>query len=398
MGQVHAIVNLDLDEARASVSIRVHAVGEDDESVHPIAARNLNAICAYCLTSEGAALLENMQTKSTSDVQQLIERAAAHVSFQPRFLNVNLIGVSEGADSAFPPMDDIRDLNSVDPYIMFQLVPPTGGEPYPLNGVRSRTIYQNAHPTWHEELELTLQGGAVQSDGYFRGGAAAENTLLLVQAFDADVGVWGKILGVLSTTAIALLAAAVLGYITGLTDNLADDQLRIVAWVAMLIVFFLIGAVLKSLVMRSDDDLIGAATLPLQVLMDQETHLFQVELFPPPVVFYEAGPIGLKLEEAEGRVYVYEVEPGSQACTKGVQVGAAVVTLNGISTVGKSQAQVAKAIHGPERPLSLVLNRPCDAGRELGTDTTRLRQRGHKSKCSSGGVGKIKVALEFSER
>ncbi len=328
----------------------------DDEATHHHATHELRAIYEFIFTPEGAAMLAQAPDAEATrsgglDKTVLLERAAARLSFQPRVLKIDLVGVptEDGAAAAFPPVDDRHDPNAVDPYIVFQLLPPAeavgtawvrvgrqkpsrgtelihselatalkdrqhfspaeveqlsvdgleadsfikvGDEyfaqgakvqaPYPPRGVRSVTKTRDARPTWNQSFELTLRGGAIDDDGYHRSGATATATRLRVRVFDADVGVWGFVLGLATTGAMVLVGAVATGHILGLTDNLTKQQQRLLEGAAILVTLLIAVAMMNKLYWHTEDDLIGEVEMPLRALMDQETHTYKLEFHAEP--------------------------------------------------------------------------------------------------------------------
>ena len=224
------------------------------------AAHKLNVIFAYVLSPEGSALLAK-SSMPPSEVEYLVERAAAHVSFQPRFLYVHLHGTADAPHAALPAMDSS---GSADSYVIFRLATPTGAT-YPAYGVRSRTIYQDLRPRWNQHLELPLQGGVIRDDGSFSSSAIASETRLMMQVFDADVGFWGWLLGVSTSGSLLLVAASLVGHIFGLTDKLTFGQQAALAGTATVSTVLVVVSLLKSVYFCAEDDLIGEAAIPLRV-------------------------------------------------------------------------------------------------------------------------------------
>ena len=75
----------------------------------------------------------------------LLERAGACLSFQPRFVRVELIGTPDDvAGAELPPMDSN---GRADPYVVLHLRS-AAGDFYPKKGVYSRTAYRSTRP-WY---------------------------------------------------------------------------------------------------------------------------------------------------------------------------------------------------------------------------------------------------------
>jgi hypothetical protein len=235
----------------------------------------LHLISKWILSSEGMHTLEEEFHSTTSNVQNqqqqhessppssyngtdiialLLERAAAVMSFQPRYVNVHVIGTKDGPDGQLPPMDGsgnttdcyikcrllcrrYRSNNSNNvPFVTQALSPQEDGpavptrrplhdqnhRPYPERGIVTRTIYRSIQPIWKDDIEIPLQGGMVDTTGSYRN-QQARSTILQVEAWDADVGVWGIALDTFQWLAILLLMVMILGYIGGYLDYLLLD-------------------------------------------------------------------------------------------------------------------------------------------------------------------------------
>jgi len=385
------------------------------------ASLKLHIVYKFALSSEGATLLAQPTTSTNgteraSDRALLLERAAAHLSFQPRVLNIRLIGVGAADDAALPPMDEN---GSVDPYVVFRLLPPGGGKPYPDRGVRSSVKYRNARPLWNQALEVTLRGGTTNHDGFHHSGRAAAGTQLHVQVYDADMGMWGFLLWAASTGAAALAAAVVAGYILGLTDTLTEPQQQLLGLVSALTAGLLLASILHSVYLRIEDDLIGQCTLPLATLMDQQSHTYELEVQPPPsslatleggslhtITLPSEGPSGLVLKDAaDGLVCVSGAEPGSQADRARFPLGALVISVDGASIDGKRAAQVQSAIDATTagtRQIDVTLPVECKPPPSNAPSSGRAapasQRQARLSKDASGCFGKIVVQLSYSER
>ena len=249
-------------------------------------AEAVRVVSKYLLSASGSAALDKAEL-APAQRALLLERAGATISFQPRFVNVHLIGVAEGVTGAELPAMDAN--GSADPYATFRLVPGTTGAAYPASGVTSATAYRTTRPMWHETLELPLRGGVIEADGVYRNAAGTNGTSLQIQVFDADVGVWGWGLRLVRLIWIALAAAFGTAYIFGRTDQISSLHARVIgaaiaSFAAVTLVFSFAVRVLQA-----DDDAVGECVIPLDVLMDQKEHVFLASLKEPAVVEDTSG-------------------------------------------------------------------------------------------------------------
>jgi len=216
---------------------------------------------------------------SVSQKALLVQSAAAEISFQPRFLYVRLVGTAkESLDAELPAMDTN---GRADAYVKCRLVP-ASGVPYPKRGVMSRTIYRTTAPQWNEELELALVGGSVRCDGTYENRSAAKAEVLF-QVFDADVGVWGWLYIALRLSLFAMLVGAASAYITGYDDKMSRAQVMVAKAVGITATVLTMASYVYSRLLRTQDQLIGEAKVPLSILMDQKDHSMHLKLRQPTV-------------------------------------------------------------------------------------------------------------------
>eukprot|EP00526_Cylindrotheca_closterium_P006066 CAMPEP_0113607586 /NCGR_PEP_ID=MMETSP0017_2-20120614/3465_1 /TAXON_ID=2856 /ORGANISM="Cylindrotheca closterium" /LENGTH=601 /DNA_ID=CAMNT_0000516203 /DNA_START=63 /DNA_END=1868 /DNA_ORIENTATION=+ /assembly_acc=CAM_ASM_000147 len=237
--------------------------------------QKLFLLSKFVLSSEGSFQLEQSDFISETDKVLLIERAAQVVSFQPRFLRLKLHGSIAGPQGELPPMD-AKGL--ADGYVICHLVP-ASGLPYPPKGSQSSTCYRNLSPQWNQELEIPLEGGRIDSDGFFRSEHAHTTQLHLV-VLDADVGEWSILL--YASRILVLLEAVcwIIAYIDGDIDNLSDfGQWVWIGVTVVLIINYVVGYYMAVL-QRSDDEPVGFCTVPLGILLDQQKHTLKLTLHP----------------------------------------------------------------------------------------------------------------------
>lgn len=133
----------------------------------------------------------------------------------------------------------------------------------------------------HRVCPLTSQGGVVSADGMFRSADNATATQLLIQVYDADVGVWGW-LNRMARIAVAVFVFGGAGaFVMGLTDELTPKQIAAVGFGAAAVLVALVLSFFAAVIRNSDDDEIGEAVVPLSLLMDQRRHTLAVRLRPP---------------------------------------------------------------------------------------------------------------------
>ncbi|KAL3935353.1 MAG: hypothetical protein SGBAC_009111 [Bacillariaceae sp.] len=237
--------------------------------------QKLFLLSKYLLSSEGSFQLEQSHSISETDRVLLMERAAQVVSFQPRFLRVKLHGSISGPQGELPPMDAS---GLADGYIICHLVP-ASGMPYPPKGVQSSTSYRNLSPQWNEELEIALEGGRLDSDGFFRS-EHAHTTQLHLCVLDADVGEWSILLYASRIMLVLEAVCYLIAYVDGATDNLSEvGQWVWIGVTAVLTINYVIGYYM-AVWQRSDDEPVGFCTVPLGILLDQQKHTLKLTLHP----------------------------------------------------------------------------------------------------------------------
>jgi len=198
----------------------------------------------------------------------LLQRASTEVSFQPRFVQVHLIGT---ADKPFSRLKAMDSNGSADAYAVLRLVSPDGYA-YPSHGVYSRAIYRTLSPQWNQWLELKLLGGKLDPDGMFRHPEGSVGTLLNVQVYDADVGIWGWVLYASELAGLVVAVLGVVAWVTGRLDALSDFHTRVAAGFTAALFALLVLAYTGHSSFHMDDSLVGEASMPLDMLMDRQTH------------------------------------------------------------------------------------------------------------------------------
>jgi len=237
--------------------------------------QKLFLLSKFLLSSEGTYQLERDASIAATDRVLLMERAAQVVSFQPRFLRLKLHGCIAGPQGELPPMDSN---GKADGYVICHLVPDSG-MPYPKKGCQSSTSYRNLSPQWNEELEIPLEGGRLDSDGFFRS-EHAHNTQLHLCVLDADVGEWSVLLYASRILLILEGVCWIIAYIDGATDNMSEfGEWVWIGVTAVLTISYVIGYYMAVL-QRSDDEVVGFCTLPLGILLDQQKHTLKLTLHP----------------------------------------------------------------------------------------------------------------------
>ena len=247
--------------------------------------RYLYVVSSYILTEAGSAAL-NRTTLNPSAKGLLVERAAARISFQPRFVTIELIGTADGAYSELPAMDTNGLL---DAYVTCRLraqvdggdATAEKGAAYPQGGVSTRTQYRTLRPQWRQSLELPLRGGSLDADGMFRSAESAQRTELLLQVYDSDVGVWGWLLRISEMAGIGLAIACIVMYVTGQIDDLSSTHATWILGTAFTLLVLFMTSYVAYVRWGSDDESIGEACIPLGMCMDQRTHTIQVALRSP---------------------------------------------------------------------------------------------------------------------
>ena len=70
---------------------------------------------------------------------------------------------------------------------------------------------------------------------------------------------------------------------------------------------------------------------------------------------FDAGPLGFALQETSSGIRILSVQPGSAAFQKGVQTGAAMLTVGGLDVRHKTKAEVTKLLKELPRPLTIQM-------------------------------------------
>ncbi|KAL3913208.1 MAG: hypothetical protein SGILL_006581, partial [Bacillariaceae sp.] len=196
------------------------------------AAEKLFAISKWLLSSEGMQAMET-RNMTKDDIALLLERAAALVSFNPRYLNIHLVGTK-------PDIGDLplMDRNGkADCYVKFSLrdakssadstESPSSVSTRLLHGenlqaeTSSRVCYKSVCPIWNEKLELYIKGGAIESDGNYRD-VETKDKLLVAEAWDADIGVWGRAMDISQALFVLLAVGLLVGHVTGILDSFLE--------------------------------------------------------------------------------------------------------------------------------------------------------------------------------
>ena len=247
---------------------------------------SLFIVSRYLLTSEGSEALAQINMNKSAKAL-LVERAAARISFQPRFVTVEVLGMAQGSFAELPAMDSN---GYVDAYVTCKLrnaSKPVDGAvgaqtvPYPPRGVSTSVKFRTTQPQWRQSLELTLRGGLLDPTGVFRSAESAAETELIIQVFDSDVGMWGWLLIASKLAGIVLGALCLVGWIFGYADDLSSTSIMLAVTTMAMLLGTIALSWLAYVRWGSDDEEVGEACVPLAMLMDQHTHTLHVNLRPP---------------------------------------------------------------------------------------------------------------------
>jgi len=247
--------------------------------------QQLYELSKFILSAEGAKRLEESTSVSKQNKMLLIERAASVVSFQPRFLRVDLIGAAREPEGQLPAMD--RN-GLCDPYVTCRLVPEEGHK-YPKKGVSSATAFKTLNPQWNQELEIPLRGGSLDCDGYFRTEDMVETTQLELIVRDADVGRWYLAYYLFRFLAIVVIIVAAAARIEGLSDELTENEQRVVLAGVGAVAFGFVSSYVMAVLRRSDDEFVARCSVPIGILMDQRPHALRLFLRAPEKKTKETG-------------------------------------------------------------------------------------------------------------
>ena len=242
------------------------------------ATEKLFYLSRWMLSAEGLQEMEN-QNAPSDVVAMLLERAAALISFQPRYLHINLIGTKPGLGK-LPIMD--RN-GQADCYVKFHtkaiIENPDRKEQDLGEEVRSKIVYKSREPMWNQELEIELKGGMIDLDGNYRN-STTRNTVLHVEAWDADIAAWG-----IGYEAFRILYYAFICGVLGLHImgklNSGETPTSLIVGGGVFIVLGYALCYLKAIVWRSDDEFIGSCDVPLEILLDQREHSISLHLQNP---------------------------------------------------------------------------------------------------------------------
>lgn len=252
------------------------------------------------LLNAGRSNLDQAELPDSSK-KELIERAAAVVSFQPRFLYVRLIGTPDGQQVK------ASDANGrSDPYAVLQLKMPD--ERYPERRVYSGIKRKTVTPKWNQEFELPLRAGLSwkqwfqelyeDTDGVFRSAPVASSSSLHLQVFDADIGLFGWVYFVSMFACCGMWIAAAIFWLIGIIDDWSPKQYNIAVGVVIMTMSVFVTSYILFRRFSVDDDLLGEASVPLNMLMDQKKHTLRVALSTPEGEG-KAGVVDLALEYSE---------------------------------------------------------------------------------------------------
>mmetsp|Transcript_56674 Transcript_56674/g.137762 ORF Transcript_56674/g.137762 Transcript_56674/m.137762 type:complete len:671 (-) Transcript_56674:87-2099(-) len=250
----------------------------------------LYLISKWMLSVEGIQKLDKEKVDGRLDhdaISILLERASSVVSFQPRYVNIILIGTKPGSEGKLPPMD--HPSGKADCYVKCRLVqyddtcdPPSQVSSYPERGIRSKTIYRTLRPKWNERMEIGLRQGKIDSFGSYISNNEARKTRLLVEAWDADLGFWGMAFELLLVAAMILTVVSIVGYVTGFLDvYVSAGWMAIFGSINGMVALGLVLSYVLSTILGVDDEIIGTAEIPLEILLDQKEHGFLVHLQDP---------------------------------------------------------------------------------------------------------------------
>lgn len=243
-----------------------------EESLEHRAIKELFDLSAFILSAEGATAIARSTKLSSNSVGILLERAASVVSFQPRFLNVTLLGTIEGPRGKVPSMDDN---GLADPYVVCRLIP-ENGSPYPKRGVTSSICYKTLCPQWNQHLEIPLRGGILDKSGFYESHGAIKSTQLHFDVQDADVGAWSLVYRFFQFYNAVLCSVVVMMW---MYDFALSGTQQHWAWLMIgLAGAGYIGSYVMAVIRRSDDEPIGECLVPLDILMDQGEHILLLTL------------------------------------------------------------------------------------------------------------------------
>ncbi|KAG7349083.1 TB2/DP1, HVA22 family protein [Nitzschia inconspicua] len=256
------------------------------------AAEQLYVLSKWLLSSEGLQEMEE-SNMSRETIAMLLERAAALISFHPKYLNIHLIGTKPGREGDLPAVD--RNGN-VDCYVKFYIRASQGASNErevvrPIKshlagqGVKSSTVYNKRSPVWNEKMELLLRGGAIGFDGTYRD-EYTKDAFVVAEAWDADVGIWGIGLEFFQISFLLTTIFLFVGHVRGNLDSLLDAvTTRDRAWLETCILSVvainfvgLTACYLMSVILRADDTFIGSCEVPLNLMLDQREHALCLRL------------------------------------------------------------------------------------------------------------------------
>lgn len=268
----------------------------------------LHQISKWILSSEGLQKIDDTLNSTTGAL--LLEHAATEISFQPKFLNIHLIGTKPGAEGKLPVMDPN---GKADCYVKFSLVSDketslenctaiqqNGSSDensyinltemmkrryFNNNTAVSRIAYRTLEPEWNQILEVPIGGGILDEDGTYRNNGL-KDTILLVEAWDADCGKWGIAFEVFRVLNCAFICVLVVAYVIGAIDFVFNESLSTEQWwlkttTIVLTPSVAVGMLLSwmmSVVLGADDEFIGKCAVPLEILTDRREHSLALKL------------------------------------------------------------------------------------------------------------------------
>lgn len=254
-------------------------------------AEKLYVLSKWLLSLEGFQEMEKRKLPRET-IALLLERAAALISFNPRYLNILLIGTKSGPGGCLPIMDRHGKVNAYVKFFIQSVDNPRNGNAGTISAdnlsgkiVSSRIAYSNRSPTWNEKLELFIKAGNIEFDGNYRD-KETKHKIVVAEVWDADVGAWGVGLDVFQVSFLLVTTTVFVGHVTGALDSWFDSTTtRERAWaeIGLLSVFLvnflgLTVCYLMSVVFRADDEFIGSSAVPLDLLLDQREHALLLKL------------------------------------------------------------------------------------------------------------------------
>mmetsp|Transcript_303 Transcript_303/g.424 ORF Transcript_303/g.424 Transcript_303/m.424 type:complete len:641 (+) Transcript_303:125-2047(+) len=245
----------------------------------------LYQLCLFVVSPKGIETLRNAPDICKEEQDLFWKQASYYLHhFTPKYLYIRRLRVASGEEGALPPMDSN---GLADPYITCRLVTSTKKKKSEKKEIIrgklcvSSTLYRTKRPKWNDLLELPLIAGYIDEQGVYQNDHI-ESTVVEIQVWDKDVGLWGMVLRFAPVAFLGLTITLIVGYVTDNKTFPLMEQQILVQRVFGGILILLALSYIMSVIRKADDDFIGQCTVPLEILKDRRERVLLLPLRPSP--------------------------------------------------------------------------------------------------------------------